>query len=248
MNPKKSQNSLLILTTLGVYLGLLMVGGAAPQVFAHSATTRNFEISDEIEVKDDLDKKPDDERSTARESLETYLQDVEIFLKTLKRLGRSGYFDPLNDTFEVGQATQLPCVPANETGSYTANKFVARNDLIRPHLERFSKLLTDGYSLGDCLPGTRFAPGEATESRFEFRLSQTEFSVDVTARKLSPNGAKMLARVLDGTARLMKAESKDAIRLKLFARTSFHSDKDHVRIVTRLPRADLDALLAKDAK
>jgi len=47
------------LTTLGVYLGLLVVGGAAPQTFAHSATTRNFELVDEIEVKDDLDNKPD---------------------------------------------------------------------------------------------------------------------------------------------------------------------------------------------
>ena len=41
-----------------MYLGLLVVGGAAPQTFAHSATTRNFELVDEIEVKDDLDNKP----------------------------------------------------------------------------------------------------------------------------------------------------------------------------------------------
>jgi hypothetical protein len=62
----------LFLTTLGVYLGLLVVGGAAPQVLAHSATTRNFEITDEIEVKDDLDKKPDDERSPVHMSLGNY--------------------------------------------------------------------------------------------------------------------------------------------------------------------------------
>ena len=56
---KKAQNSVLLLTTLGVYIGLLVAGGTAPQVLAHSATTRNFEITDEIEIKDDLDKKPD---------------------------------------------------------------------------------------------------------------------------------------------------------------------------------------------
>ncbi|MDI1242426.1 MAG: hypothetical protein PSX80_10940, partial [bacterium] len=60
MTNRKGQNSFLVLTTLGVYLGLLMVGGAAPQVLAHSATTRNFDIADEVEVKDDLDNKPDD--------------------------------------------------------------------------------------------------------------------------------------------------------------------------------------------
>lgn len=225
-----------------------MVGGAAPQVLAHSATTRNFEITDEIEIKDDLDKNPDDERSTARESLQTYFQDVEIFIATLRRLGGTEAFDAANDTFEVAQSTQLPCMPANRTGSYTANKFLAKNDKIRPYLESFSNLLTDGYSLGDCLPGTSFAPGEATDSRFEFRLSGTEFSVDVTARKLSPETAKLFADGLAGTARRLRSESKDTVRLKLFEKTTFHSDKDRVRIVTRLPRADLDQLLAKDAK
>lgn len=53
---------MIFITTLGVYLGLLMVGGAAPQVFAHSATTRNFEIADEIEITDRLDDKPDPDR------------------------------------------------------------------------------------------------------------------------------------------------------------------------------------------
>lgn len=238
----------MVLTTLGVYLGLLMVGGAAPQVFAHSATTRNFEISDEIEVKDDLDKNPDDERSTARESLQTYFQDLELFINTLRHLGGSEYFDSLNDTFEVVQTTQLPCVPANRTGSYTADRFVAKNDLIRPYLERFSKLLTDGYSLGDCLSGTQFAPGEATDSKFEFRLSASEFAVDVTARKSSSEAAKMLADGLARTADRLRTESKETVRLRLFEKTTFHSDKDRVRILTRLPRADLAKLLAKDAK
>ena len=59
MTSRGNNNSFIILTTLGVYLGLLLVGGAAPQVLAHSAMTRNFEIADEIEVKDDLDNKPD---------------------------------------------------------------------------------------------------------------------------------------------------------------------------------------------
>jgi hypothetical protein len=102
MAKKKAQNSILLLTTLGVYLGLLVAGGAAPQVLAHSATTRNFEITDEIEIKDDIDRDPD-ERITARLSLATYFQDVEYFVKTLKRLGGTKYFDASADTFEVVQ-------------------------------------------------------------------------------------------------------------------------------------------------
>lgn len=55
---RRSQNSLVLLTTLGVYLGLLVVGGAAPQIFAHSATTRFFEIAEEQEARDDFDNNP----------------------------------------------------------------------------------------------------------------------------------------------------------------------------------------------
>src|SRR5438046_1061193 len=44
--------------TLGVYLGLVLVD-ATPQVLANAATTRNFDIRDEIEFQDKVDKDPD---------------------------------------------------------------------------------------------------------------------------------------------------------------------------------------------
>ena len=58
MTKPKTQNSILVLATLGVYLGLVLVG-ATPQVLAQAAMTRQFSVKDEVEVKDDLDKKPD---------------------------------------------------------------------------------------------------------------------------------------------------------------------------------------------
>ncbi|MEO7539318.1 MAG: hypothetical protein ABIV21_04785 [Pyrinomonadaceae bacterium] len=58
MNNRKSQNSIIVLATLGVYLGLVLAG-AAPQVLAQAAMTRQFDVKDEIEVRDDLDNKPD---------------------------------------------------------------------------------------------------------------------------------------------------------------------------------------------
>jgi len=54
---RKHQNSILVLATLGVYLSLVLVG-ATPQVMAQAAMTKQFNVKDEIEVKDDLDKKP----------------------------------------------------------------------------------------------------------------------------------------------------------------------------------------------
>ena len=225
-----------------------MVGGAAPQVLAHSPTTRNFEISDEIEVKDDLDNKPDDERSDVRLSLLTYFQDVEYFVKTLRRLGGTKYFDPASDSFEVDQSTQLPCVPANKIGSYTANKFVTKNEQLRPWLESFSKLLTDGYSLGDCLPNSRFAPSEATDSKFNLRFDKDAFTIDVAVRKSSPEAAKLLAGDLADTFAALKKADADTVRQKLYEATKFRSENDQIFVVTHMPRAALDPLLAKDAK
>ena len=252
MASRRTQNSFLVLTTLGVYLGLLMVGGAAPQVLAHSATTRNFEITDEIEIKDDLDNKPDDERSDERSdvrlSLITYFQDVEAFVKTLRRLGGTKYFDAASDSFEVNQTTQLPCVAANRTGSYTANKFITKNEQIRPWLESFSKLLTDGYSLGDCLPNSRFAPVETTDSKFNFRLDKDALAIDVAVRKSSPEAAKMLAGDIADTFAALKKSEADSIRQKLYEATKFRSENDQIFVVTHMPRAALDPLLAKDAK
>jgi hypothetical protein len=225
-----------------------MVGGTAPQVMAHSATTRNFEITDEIEIKDDLDTKPDDERSTTRDSLVTYFQDVELFLKTLRKLGGTKQFDLAADSFEVTQTTQLPCVAANKTGSYTANTFVNKNEVLRPWLESFSKLLTDGYSLGDCLPSSRFGSAEATDSRFNFKLDGSGFSVEVAVKKNSPEGAKLLAGDLAQTYELLRKDAADTVRQRLLETTQFRSENDQVFVITNLPRAALDTLLAKDAK
>lgn len=249
MTTRKNQNSILILTTLGVYLGLLMVGGAAPATFAHSATTRNFEISEEIEIKDDLDTKPDDERSTTRESLVTYLQDVERFIENLKTLSGRKQFDLATDSFEVSQTTQLPCVPANKIGSYTANKFENKNEKLKPWLESFGKLLTDGYSLGDCLPSTRFVgSAEATDSHFVFKLDSSEFFVEVTAKKSTFEVAKFIVGDLAKTFASLKSDSTLATRLKVYETTSFRAENNQVFVVTRLPRAALDTLFATDAK
>lgn len=60
MTKGKNYNSIVFLTTLSVYLGLVLVG-APPQVLAQAALTRNFDIQLEAEVKDDLDNKPENE-------------------------------------------------------------------------------------------------------------------------------------------------------------------------------------------
>lgn len=244
----RKNNSILFLTTLGVYLGLVLAGGSAPAVFAHGALTRSFELQDEIEATDDLDKNPDGETATLALSAKTYIEDVESFLNALHKLAAERKFNPSLDAFEVTQTTMLPCVPANKTGSYTANTFESNNAALKPSLEWFSKLLTDGYSLADCLPNERFKGDEATNSKFTFKYIDSALSVQVSVQKASPEIAKKLSGDLATTFARFDTSSGEIARQKILENTTFRSSKNQVFVITRLPRAALDPLLASNAK
>jgi hypothetical protein len=92
---KSKNNSIIFLTTLSVYLGLVLVGGAAPHVLAQAALTQAFEITDEIEATDDIDRKPDEDTSadvtltTAQDS--AVARSVDVYLSQFKR------FVPVSD-------------------------------------------------------------------------------------------------------------------------------------------------------
>ena len=98
MTKTKNYNSIVFLTTLSVYLGLVLVGGAgAPQVMAQAALTRNFDIQVETEVKDDLDNKPDNEstgelKAKADAEDNRFIEQYAGFISTLvKRNYSPGY-------------------------------------------------------------------------------------------------------------------------------------------------------------
>ena len=244
MTKSKNHNSIIFLTTLGVYLGLVLAGGASPQVFAHSALTRHFEIQDEIEVKDDLDKKPDDDRSDLTMSVEVYLQDVEGLLAALGNLNKKGQFNTVTSPFEVAQTVFLPCEPSNKAGSYTARKFENANTAIKPYLERFSKQLTYGYSLGDCVKTPIYSDKEAVASNFNFKLDNKAFTVEITIQKASPESASQLLGALPPTFKSFRNKAATVARQRIIDATSFRSDNNQIFIVTRLPRASIDSLLA----
>lgn len=246
MKSSKTNNSILFLTTLGVYLGLVLVG--ATPVLGHVATTRHFEISDEIEYKDDLDKKPDDERSPLAMSIGNYHADVELLIESLERLQRSGKFNLATDVFEVSQSTALPCVAENKIGSYTAESFITANASLRPTLEFVGKRLTDGYAFGDCIPSERFAGQEATHSRFVLKLdSKKGLTLEITGVKKSPADARIfLGDLQRGWDQFRAAESKP-VEKYVSEGTVLSVTGNKILVVTRLPRAALTKLLAKDA-
>ncbi len=72
MQNKANHNSILLLTTLGVYIGLLLVGAPTGVLAQPAAMTRNFEISEEIVMRDELDNDPE---LSAEEDLDVAVED-----------------------------------------------------------------------------------------------------------------------------------------------------------------------------
>lgn len=248
MNNRKSQNSIIALATLGVYLGLLLAG-ATPGVLAQQAAlTKEFNLKDEAGRKDDLDKKPDDERSPVTTSVQIYLEDVEYFLASLGRLQNKGKFDLAKDRFSVAKTTALPCVAASKAGRYSPAKFDVTNEALRPALEYFSRGMEYGYSLGDCLANNEFNGVEAVDSRFTYALDNKSFNVNVGVKKQSPQIALELVRQLESARQLYDKSDSTNVRKAVIANTKFLSNNDQVIVVTRLPRGSLSLLLATNAK
>ncbi|MEJ7847946.1 MAG: hypothetical protein WKF92_07670 [Pyrinomonadaceae bacterium] len=247
MGNRKNHNSVIFLATLGVYFGLVLVGGATPQVYAQAATTPRFELKDKFKAEDDLDKKPDDERSPVTASVQIYLEDVEYFLASLGRLKSLGKFNSNADTFNVIQNTMLPCRDSNQAGRYSPIRFESTNEFSLPALRFLMSGMTYGYSLGDCIKNTEFEV-DAADSRFSFELDRNAFSVNVAVKKQSPQRAYALLREMESTLKLYAGLETSKIRKSIVENTTFQAKKDQVFIVTRLPRAGLDSLLAKDAK
>ncbi|PYT00365.1 MAG: hypothetical protein DMF63_07275 [Acidobacteria bacterium] len=208
----RKNNSILFLTTLGVYLGLMLVGGAAPQVFAHGALTRHFELQDEIEISDDLDKKPD------------------------------------TDTFDCTYDPVLT-VPENIAHAYAeAILGVIRDPFFadlsaQGHLydERAEYLLQDGNesSFGAVCRDFR--------SRLTvIALDNDEFSVIQQIGSKTPIDPLALMTFLQAgfeSKRLWSSDDGIVIR-----HTHQSVINDQLYVVTRLPRAGLDPLLASRAK
>jgi len=244
---RKNHNSILFLTTVGVYLGLVLVG-ATPQVLAQAATAKQFNVKDEIEKADNLDDNPN--LNSSAEALENYFFHVEEFLERLHEFAPSVEPTTGSPYIEVAQSSAVPCVAGGRTGVGFAEKLVAP-EILWDSVIRFSnRLLSGGTSLGDCLPSFFHdgRPGTITHSRVLFDDGQ--LVIELNVRKASWVRAQALLRDLESA--LSKHDSSDTskVRLLLLKHSNFRSGagNDAVFIHTALPRGSLDTLLASNAQ
>ncbi len=237
MSNSKNYNSIVFLTTLSVYLGLVLVGGTPP-VLAHAALTQQFDNQNEIEVKDDLDKKPDGE-GTENISNEDFPILFAQLLNEIKESIERGEFAPQNQTnfrFEAHFNYSEMCNGSGFGSEPSADKYLA-------------EIVSDAFS-------QKFAPKAseladypritAKDVKLNLQATDTDLSLKISFGKVN---AGLFAESLNKDWSLSAISINDALTKQIYENTKATSENNQVFIVTRLPRGSLDAFLAnKDAQ
>ena len=237
MSSKNKHNSIVFLTTL--CLGLMFVG-AAPQVLTFAALTRNFDIQSEIEVKDDLDNKPDNEE------IENFSKDdfpalfVEL-LNEIKAEVKSGKIAiPIQTNFYVdGESHKLEFSGGGGAGGGGIGSNVSNQNL--------SLLIQKAVN-------QKFQPKAVELADFDDQKSQvvktrieangTDLSLKVSFTK---SNAEQFAEFLNREFSSSAVSFENNLTKQIYENTRATSVNKEVFVVTRLPRGSLDELL-KNAK
>lgn len=197
-----------------MYLGLVLAG-ATPQILAQAATAKQFSVKDEIEVEDNLDKKPEDSPcSKTNETSENQTVDLlNRYAVVLHSFLTNGYKREIEDyeikirlkhnldEYDVLSDSFFPTPPNITTGSLV-----------------FS-LDKDGAS-----------------GKFGFKSKTGSFDISSFALELQ-RGLTVLP-----------SRATNEFHKFILKNTQITHENNQVFIVSRLPRAGLDSLLASDAK
>ncbi len=248
MNKGKNQNSILVLATLGVYLGLVLAG-ATPTVWAQAATAKQFSIKDEAGTKDDLDKTPEPTIDELAGTYETYFHDVRRFIGDLAKLYSIEKFNPDWNAF-ASQRTSFTSCPKTGIGLSKLKQDYG-NRWLAPAIEEAQFAADDWIWLADCRVFKReFQPNwtKAQSAGIQLIYNKNEFVYKISIDKDTVKRADVLYEDLSRALAIFEVDEEDVTLKVLFAHTLLTHANNQVFITTRLPRSDLDSLLAKDAK
>lgn len=234
----KKHNSIIFLTTLSVYLSLSLLG-AAPQVLAYAATTRDFDIRTEIEYQDDLDNKPDEE------SLEKQAEDFpKIFADLLTEISRNlseqTFKSPLSANFQAQGFGKQFFVFGNE--SNVTNGISESINPLDQICDRyiFAKVLPAARSLTEYKnlynSGTHIGQIKEVQSKIKADASGLFFEVS-----FSRSNTEVFADYLNARYASLAKNTEETRLKKFYENTKINSENNQVFIVTRLPRAAIDS-------
>ena len=234
MNEKRNYNSIVFLTTLSVYLGLVLVG--APPILTPAALARQFDIQSEIEVKDDLDNKPDDEETESCSNEDFPLLFAKL-LNKIKEHVRSGEISlPLQTGFNVnGEFHRSEFSGGGGIGSNVSDRNLSL--LIQNEINQTFR--PQAFELAD------YGSGKSGTVKIKLEADSADLSLKVSFGK---SKAEQFAEFLNQKFSFSAGSVGNDLTGEIYENTTVSAENDQVFIVTRLPRGSLDALLAKGAR
>jgi len=237
VSSKNKHNSIVFLTTL--CLGLMFVG-ATPQVLTFAALTRNFDIQSEIEVKDDLDNKPDNEEIEGF-SKDDFPSLFAQLLKEIKEEVKSGKISlPLQTDFYVdGEFHKSEFIGGGSAGGGGISSTVSNQNLsllIQNAVNQ--KFQPKALELAD------YDSGKSKKVLIKVQADSKDLSLIIV---LTKTDAKQFAEFLDREFSSRAVSVGNTLTKQIYAHSSAGSvaDNNQVIIVTRLPRGSLDELLSE---
>jgi len=227
---KNKHNSIVFLTTLSVYLGLVLVG--APPILAQAALTREqYEIKFAKENKDELEKPLNDKN--------LFIPQIIQLINELNSLSKQQSFDwNAKNHYEIEGL--VFCESDNSpsylgTGSFGNEPFNASDDFaVRLGREISKRRVADGF-------GDFYSQGVS----FDFSTENSVFSLKTTVENKNSQETQTFFNEIMAYFKKFASipiSSKEKI---IYENTKVTSENNQVFIVTRLPRGSLDELLKK---
>ena len=247
MSNRKNYNSIVFLTTLSVYLGLVLAGGATPTVLAQAALTRDFDLKKEIVLEDDLDKKPDDEKTDDYAgSLQNYLEEIESFVFHLQKLHKKELFNLDRDSFTIIRQINVACNVEGDPAASTSFTKSVDNPRLDAEVTDAVAIISDNWGrLSDCVKDEKRENFFSTGSKLKVFYDNAQLRIEISAPKLTKQRAEFLAEKFKQEYSLYKPDGLKGRVKTVYENTSFNSENNQVFIVTRLPRAAIDDALAE---
>ncbi len=251
MSKNKSYNSILFLTTLSVYLGLVLVG-ASPSVLAQQAAlTSRFEIKNEVSIEDDLDKNPGEDEGINHYFLTRFDNALDDFVKDLRALNRRGKYKfnsrskyKNQEEIIIGSGhTFCSDNIVDASSSYVVSWVSDELEKLRKNLD-----IADGkkYSeLASFIENPVDATGyrQCKEFGLEFSLDKKELKVKVNFTQNSTQQASVTANDLNNGFSTKALSAQKNSTKKFYQNTEAKAENQYVSVITRLPRGSLDTLV-----
>ncbi len=239
MNKKANHNSIIFLTTLSVYLGLVLVGGTAPVL-----AQENFKGCFELQSKQNEKIQP------SANDLKLYLasefvgKPVQIFLSRLNDFSEQGKFN-----FEDSFRFEYLIIETGGEKLQIRNLYPNNEIWLQEQLKQVADEFT-GWHRGSQLK--RFNNEFQKDSYFSevsFQLDNEGLNIKVKTEQETLEYAHQVA--IDNNSLFQNAsiQTQSKVCEVIYKNSESFAENNQVFIVTRLPRASIDALLAeKDAR